>query len=693
MRSTLPLPTSTDSYKREVPGSITVFLALIFMMIAALLLTITESARTQATRLYLQVSLDSAIESLFSQYHRPLFETYRIFGLEYRDDADLQEETLDFIKPYLNAQDLFPLSLREEDLLFQKHEHLTEGLSLEEEILDYMEFGLIDKMLHFHGEELDAVQLSAEAEDLFKRVKESDEIRELQKKYQLDAKDLQEVEDAIYDIKDCTENAAGFHGEAVRDLSHENPGSFYHHSQRFREEQDHLITLVSAYSEAADRLAEKVLALREDFTLRKDTLSPEAQAGIHAQISEYENYVNESGSIRSKIEAMPAQANTLQANALQVEQAVEEFEAWLEEALADSDDEEDEDEDYSDEIAAFYHGAAADYSAMSLNRYDGVTASINKKNKKILDRISSFLEGNMLSLVLPDGQPLPNEQPIQPEKTGFSSDTSGNPVNIAILGEYALSFFHYYHLDRTPKNSENDKDLPPSKSKALEIEYLLGGKDSDAKNLSSLVTKLVTLRETMNLLYLYTDTQKRQEAETFAVTMLLGGVAANPALVMILSFFILGIWALGQAIQDVRVLLNNGRVPFFHTSESWTLSLSGLMELGQGTAPSNETTNKKGLSYRDYLRIFLFGQGVLDQAEINNRMLLRMEKGVQTVGKDPETFFSISDCLYGVGCEAHVDTRHVMYQTAPIQVIASSPPDPTYMVTLNTYYKYRNSTQ
>jgi hypothetical protein len=117
------------------------------------------------------------------------------------------------------------------------------------------------------------------------------------------------------------------------------------------------------------------------------------------------------------------------------------------------------------------------------------------------------------------------------------------------------------------------------------------------------------------------------------------------------------------------------------------------MELGQGTAPSNETTNKKGLSYRDYLRIFLFGQGVLDQAEINNRMLLRMEKGVQTVGKDPETFFSISDCLYGVGCEAHVDTRHVMYQTAPIQVIASSPPDPTYMVTLNTYYKYRNSTQ
>ena len=132
MRSILQPPTSTDPYKREVSGSITVFLALIFMMIAALLLTITESARTQAARLYLQVSLDSAIESLFSQYHRPLFETYRIFGLEYRDDADLQEETLDFIKPYLNAQDLFPLSLREEDLLFQKHEHLTEGLSVEE---------------------------------------------------------------------------------------------------------------------------------------------------------------------------------------------------------------------------------------------------------------------------------------------------------------------------------------------------------------------------------------------------------------------------------------------------------------------------------------------------------------------------------------------------------------------------------
>ena len=60
--------------KKALSGSITVYLALSFVLIAALILTIVESARTVSQRLYVQVALDASMESLFSQYHRPLWD-------------------------------------------------------------------------------------------------------------------------------------------------------------------------------------------------------------------------------------------------------------------------------------------------------------------------------------------------------------------------------------------------------------------------------------------------------------------------------------------------------------------------------------------------------------------------------------------------------------------------------------------
>ena len=65
--------------KKNYSASITVFLSLSFVLIAALILTITESARTIAQKYYMQTALNSAMESLFSEFHRPLWENYRSF--------------------------------------------------------------------------------------------------------------------------------------------------------------------------------------------------------------------------------------------------------------------------------------------------------------------------------------------------------------------------------------------------------------------------------------------------------------------------------------------------------------------------------------------------------------------------------------------------------------------------------------
>ena len=107
--------------KNNYSASITVFLSLSFVLIAALILTITESARTIAQRYYMQTALNSAMESLFSEFHRPLWENYRIYALEYRDEALLKEELENYIRPYKEARNLFPMQVDKDDFSLEIH--------------------------------------------------------------------------------------------------------------------------------------------------------------------------------------------------------------------------------------------------------------------------------------------------------------------------------------------------------------------------------------------------------------------------------------------------------------------------------------------------------------------------------------------------------------------------------------------
>ena len=656
-------------------GSVTVFLALSFAMIAALLLTIVESCRTVSERLFWQVAVDSSMESLFSQFHRPLWENYRIFGLQYRTDEDLSEEFYDFMKPYLSARDLFPGSIREDGVSFLEHVHVTEGISFEEEVLEYMKYGLLDSLISFAGSDFQEQEIVEELEKVFRRADESKEIRELQRSYQLDTKDLKAVEDAIAQVDAATRSAEAAHQEAGNALRREDPYDFYSAKYSFTRALTELQHAVSRYTKAADQLAKKVAALRADFDTRSASLSEEGRQAIEAEISEYENYVSRSGEVRAEIEAMPAKADALIAEADRVEQDVDE--EWLADAIAAAwDDDEEGEPDFSYEIRRFYRNAAADWHSFSLIHYGGELSRINAKNKALLDQISDLLQDNLLSLVLPDGVTLPSNTAIHDRSPAFPADSTAHPVEVAILGEYALKFFHYYHPSETSK-----EQLPPSGAQALELEYLLGGESSDYENLSEYVTKLVALREGMNLIYLYSSPEKRNEARLFVTSFLVA--TGNPALISVFTFFVLGIWALVQAIQDVKTLLSAGRVPLFHDHSSWSVDISGLLRFGEHPSASADT-RKKGLSYRDYLRAFLLGEGLLDQAEINQRM---------QIGKDPETGFAIDECLYALEATVRPDTRHVMYSTGILQMVADTVPSIDYSMEISSYYKYRNDTQ
>ena len=672
-------------HPKHTRGSVTVFLALSFAMIAALLLTIVESCRTVSERLFWQIAVDSSMESLFSQYHRPLWENYRIFGLQYRTDEDLQEELYDFLAPYREVRDLFPGNVQEDAISFLEHVPLSEGISFEEEVLDYMKYGLLDSLISFAGDGFQEQEVLPELEKVFQRSEESAEIRTLQKEYQLDTRDLKAVEDAIAQVDAAARSAEAAHQEAGRALQREDPYRFYSEKASFQHSLNELQNAVTRYTRAADQLSEKVSALRQDFNTRAAALSVEGRQAIDAEISEYEAYVEKNGSVRAEIESMPTKADALSQEADRVEQDVEDFEEWLAEAIDTAWDEEDEDEpDFSYEIRRFYRSAASDWNSFTLIHYGGELSKINAKNKALLDEISDLLKGNLLSLVLPDGASLPSSARIHDVSPRFAADSTAHPVDVAVLGEYAFKFFHYYHPGEV-----TEEQLPPSGARALELEYLLGGNGSDYDNLSDVVTKLVALREGMNLIYLYSNAEKRNEARLFVTSFL--AVTGNPALISVFTFFVLGIWALVQAIEDVKTLLSAGRVPLFHDSGSWSVDISSLLSFAEH--PSAQVDDRAtGLSYRDYLRAFLLGSGLLHQATINQRMLSCIEKDLQSCGEQPEQSFALDECLYALEASVRPDTRHVMYGTGLLQMVAETVPTIDYSMTISSYYKYRNDT-
>ena len=68
--------------KRGYRGSITIYLAMIFSVMIALIFTLVQDVRTQAARMSLECSLDLSLYSVFAEYHKELLEQYDLFFID-----------------------------------------------------------------------------------------------------------------------------------------------------------------------------------------------------------------------------------------------------------------------------------------------------------------------------------------------------------------------------------------------------------------------------------------------------------------------------------------------------------------------------------------------------------------------------------------------------------------------------------
>lgn len=243
--------------------------------------------------------------------------------------------------------------------------------------------------------------------------------------------------------------------------------------------------------------------------------------------------------------------------------------------------------------------------------------------------VGGLKQQNLLSLVIPGPDSISNRYVTLEELPSCRTlkKGTGNGTEFQKGGIKERLQFTAYLTEHFPSYTEETKEH----ALLYEAEYLLGGQAGDKENLEAVAKKLLHLRMAVNYAYLLTDSMKQGEAEAMAVGLC--SLLTVPAATELVKQALLFAWAYGESILDLRVLFQGQGVAPVKTNETWQLQLSNLSKLGTGEEMKEEREAEGGLSYEDYINLFLFVEG---EEVLSMRALDLME---QNLG------ISVDDCV------------------------------------------------
>ena len=258
----------------------------------------------------------------------------------------------------------------------------------------------------------------------------------------------------------------------------------------------------------------------------------------------------------------------------------------------------------------------------------------------ILDTVRAFLDNGVVGLVMPSDRTISlkniyKEKELasascnldEQDKYGYEGviDETGKKI---VYSEYVMDHFYSF------TDNGNDRALD------YEAEYILSGKKTDCENLSEAVLKLAALRSGPNMLCIMSDSEKKDEA--YALASALVGFTGVDAAVRIVQYAIMYLWSYAEGLSDVKILLKGGKVPLKKTKDTWNLSLDNLMSCHIGETEGSD----KGLDYESYLKfmIFLEKNGKKSAYTMDLAELRMKQKG--------DDGFRLRNYVYGIGITA-----------------------------------------
>ncbi len=142
---------------------------------------------------------------------------------------------------------------------------------------------------------------------------------------------------------------------------------------------------------------------------------------------------------------------------------------------------------------------------------------------------------------------------------------------------------------------------------SYEKEYLIAGKARDADNLAVVSMRICILRTALQFISLYSDGVRKAQAEQAAAAVC--GVIGLPALISVVTFVLLLVWAVEEAVIDTSALLQGKKLSLYPGKSGGSLSFPEILIFSKQTVYSRAAAKKNagnaGVGYGAYVQLYL----------------------------------------------------------------------------------------
>ena len=537
-----------QSFKMRKRGSISIYLAIVFLSVVLLVCAIAEAGRVNAVQSKDKAITMMAADSVIAGYAKQVYDDYGILLVWNKENLD------DSLKKYIQANikmadlevsgtDFLGSDLQEVSVTKKVFATDNGGDTFVKQVSEYLKYaGLtsaIDKLMNN----------SKDVKEDNSEQNVSDDITD--KSYDKLANMVENIDDLIKDIRDIEELSKL--NNKINALMKEK--SDKKHLKEVYKICDKIKETIEDKKSDVDRAIDKI----ENYLEKKSVLLKENGYKKSAK-----DYMDENLSVLKKIKSKIENVETFE--------------------FASNVSGSPNEKNYAEKFIQV---------SMQLEEYfrDLQVAKItdkDKKNKSIFDSAKDFLDKGVLSLVIKDTSNLSTasvKTSSLPSHTSMSkSHESSSLFDKAAVGVYSNIYFGNY-LDAKKKNALK-----------YGLEYLVAGKDTDKSNLASVAERLVAIRHVPNLVCIMKDQAKQAEIESIAASI--AAVTCLPFLEPIAKVILIEAWVMAESVCDVRALLNGEKLSLVKTEANWKTSLTNL---GGGS----EKGDSNGFKYEVYLGLLL----------------------------------------------------------------------------------------
>lgn len=692
---------------KKYHASISIYFVFAITLIISVIMSVTEIARINCQKLYLQIATDASLDSMASLYHRNLYEYYSLYGVEYKTKEMLETEYLSYLEPFFTDGETYLnnwyIAEIDEEHIDLSYKTLVEEENLEKEIINFMKLKIIGNALEFLGKKIsindedNLDNLVDTVDDLHKEIDKCNIYGEAYDRYFDFANDIKELEESAKQISSFVDKV-NIKLNGIKSMSISgtlnNGKSLLNKMKSLTTDLDSLKNALKNYKIKMQSFKNKVMESRDRYVEDRDSgtyeFTDDVCKFIESEFDRFIGYVDEYSEMNEKIDEGIENSDTIRRivdkDHMDIDSYVQELIDIEEEIKSESKlSGEDRDEDYisdlkdtrndmQDEFSDYLKDLKDTYKDYKFERIEiVVSTSSHKTEENLLDKLIGLKKGIALNLVL-DSDEVNKLSSDNVPTNSFNILSGSNSLSIEkiLLGEYEIDKFNYY-------SKEKKGEVTKSGSENYEVERLIVGKNFDLDNIKGIINKILFMRIGFNVLHIYTHSDKREMVRSFTIATFSG---FSPLLAEAMFLVVLTAWGTAQALVDVKKLMSGKKVSLLHTDSTWSVSLSSIFDIARNGVDTTNDTDDNGFAfdYKDYLRLLLI---TTKQSDINSRMAGIIEYNLKRL----QSNFDFNKSIYSFDVKNDFICKHFFTNFIFVQAKDIILPD-RYKIPITSYRSF-----